>query len=202
MNQSVNFLKSLPKEPHYLSAVWIGAIVLFLLVLLTGISIFSNSNVKQLNQKLVDIRSQKTQAEIAYEKIKQAYPLLASEKPLVERVTELEQLVNAKRAALAALSHKLLREPFSDYLQALAEITPAGLWLTSFELNQDKDLIRLKGYSLKPVNVSLFLQALQKAPVFSDVHFESFYVHKVEDKPYVEFEVGNVPVELPKEVKL
>lgn len=201
MKQTINFLKSIPQQPQYLSAVWIAVVVLTTLVVISGVSIRLIYIQHHLTQELETVRAQRVQAQEAYQQLAKSYPLLASDQPLVERVSEFEQEVEEKRAELAEISHTILRRPFSAYLQSLAHLVPSGLWLTSILLDQDTHQVSLKGYSLRPVDVSTLLQSLQESSVFSNVTFDLFYVKKVEEKPYIEFEIANVPADNPNEAR-
>ncbi|WP_133129853.1 PilN domain-containing protein [Legionella yabuuchiae] len=191
MTQQINFLKAITKETNYLPAKWVGLALALLILILAANGIARSVTVYKQEQLLKAAQQEKAQAAADFQQIAQSYPLLAMDKPLVDQVTEYEETLKAKREHFETVTHATIRKPFSSYMEAFAKIVPQDLWLTSFYINQDTENISLRGYSLQPVAVSLLLQALQKSQVFQEVYFDLFYVKRVEDKNYIEFEVAN-----------
>lgn len=191
MEQSIDFLKSLPKQKRDLPATMIGLILLALLILFTAISISAAITHHQKSEQLQEAQAHNLQVSSDFKRLVQAYPMFLLDKPLVDQVSEYETQLRQKQANFDALTHKTLRKPFSQYLQALAEITPPRLWLTNIILDQDTNNYSLIGNSMEPVSVSLFIQSLQKASIFKGLVFDLFYVRKVADKNYIQFEVAN-----------
>jgi Tfp pilus assembly protein PilN len=191
MIQQINFLKSFPKQSQQLPALWIGAILGSLLALLflvsMGLSAYKIVEKKQLTRA----QQQTLQAAIDYQRLAAAYPLLAEDKPLVDRVGEFEKDLRNKESQFQEITHATLRKPFSRYMQALSLMVPEGLWLSNININQDTDSVSLQGFSVKPLFVSVLLQELQKATAFSNVVFDLFYVKAIKNKSYIQFEIAN-----------
>lgn len=175
----------------YLSAVWIGLAALGLLLILIAVSSAQAIYNYTINQQLDDARAIRVGAQKNYQALANSYPLLTIDKPLVDQVTDYETQLRQKRETFDALTHATIRRPFSTYMQTLSEIVPNGLWLTGININQDLKNISLSGFSIAPVSVSVFLQALQTQPAFKGIIFDLFYVKKVKDKDYVQFEIAN-----------
>ncbi|GGI85129.1 PilN domain-containing protein [Legionella impletisoli] len=191
MNQQINFLKAIAKETNYLPAKWVSLTLALLILMLAVTGISRSITVYKQEQLLKTAQQEKASAQTSFQQIAQSYPLLAVDKPLVDQVTEYEGALKAKKEHFEKVTHATIRKPFSSYMEAFAKIVPQDLWLTSFYINQDTENISLRGYSLQPVAVSLLLQALQKSAVFQEVYFDLFYVKRVEEKNYIEFEVAN-----------
>ncbi|KTD19881.1 PilN domain-containing protein [Legionella londiniensis] len=191
MTQEVNFLRSMPEAPRYLPAMWMGLGILALLLVLISISLTMGVYQFQAAQRLDEITAQREIAEKNFQKMAKAYPLLATERPLVERVTELQAKLQAKREQFKELTHATLRHPFSQYLSNLSIAVPEGLWLSTIKIDQNEKNLSLGGYSLQPVLVSIFLQNLKEAAAFKAIEFDLFYVKKVPGKNYIEFEIAN-----------
>ncbi|KTD38949.1 PilN domain-containing protein [Legionella oakridgensis] len=191
MKQEINFLNSLPKEPRYLPAALIGCLVIVLAFILTIISLNQSIHRYQLSQQLKQAHSKHVEAVVAFQKVAAVYPMFAMDKPLVEQVSAYEETLRKKQERFAELTHATLRKPFSHYLKLFSLAVPEELWLSEIHIDQDSSDISLIGYSLDPVSVSLFIYKLQLAPVFKDVFFDLFYVKKIEDKNYIQFEIAN-----------
>ncbi len=191
MIQQVNLLKALPRKSNILPATHIALANLALLVLCMIISIYLGIN--QILAKVAYGRAQETmaQASAEYAELVKKYPLLATDKPLLTMVTEFEKSLRERQASFAKLSHATSRRPFSKFMQTLAQTAPEGLWITQFDIDQDTEDMSFKGYSLRPIFVSVFLDNLQKSAAFSGVVFDLFYVKKVKDKDYIQFEIAN-----------
>ena len=190
MNQNVNFLKSFPKVSKRLPAQWIFWSAGILAALLSAISIVVGVQQFMLDQKLEAAKQERLQAELAFQQVAKAYPLFASDKPLVEQVSEYEKTLREKQSRYEAMTHKTMRNPFSKYMQTLSTIAPVELWFTNINIDQDNRSISLSGFSLQPIQVSILLESLRTAPLFSELVFDLFYVKKVSDKNYIQFEVA------------
>lgn len=191
MNQDINFLNALPKEPQYFTARWIGWLLLLVGAILAMISFSQLLYQFHLTQEVKDARKKQQRMEKILQSFIAQYPLLAHDKPLLEQINDYEKALRTKQTRFKELTHATLRKPFSNYLNAFSKAVPEGLWLTTFNINQDINNISLRGYTLKPVAVSLFIHKLQQRPVFEEVFFDLFYMKKIMNKPYVQFEIAN-----------
>lgn len=191
MKQDINFLKLLPKISNPLSANKIGLIsiclLVFLMVISGGIGLYGHSENKKLDQSTQDLNK----AQAAYDKIIALFPMFASDKPLVQQITELKRSIQDKEDHLEAISHQTLRQPFSPYLQKLSQAIPTDLWLNNIYIDQDSGNISISGFGLQSIDVSNFLRELRQEAPFKGTEFDLFYVKKVPGKNYVQFEISN-----------
>ena len=192
MKQQINFLKSLPQTPLQLPAKWITLATIATLVLLTWISFNMALNTVDNYLFVKQIHEENIQVTATFQQAAKAYPLLAGDMPLVDKVGALEKELQTKKNQYDTLSHTALRHGFSSYLQTLAKIVPQGLWLSDIIVNQETKTASMKGYMINPVAVSQLLQALQHSPSFAGITFHLFYVKQIPEKSYSEFELANV----------
>lgn len=199
MSQHVNFLKTLPQSPKYLPARWIAYILVATVLTLFGVSLSYMFYQHATSRRLDQVRTDLLKARLRLQKTEAAYPLLAGDKPLVRRLSEMENALRDTQVQYDALAHTVTRLGFSEYLMALATAVPEGLWLTRMYINQNNGNLSLSGYALKPVAVSTLLEGLQRTPVFSKIDFDLFYVKKVKNNNYIRFAIANDELMLPKE---
>lgn len=191
MTQQIDFLKSFTARENRLPALCMGLAALAILGICALISIAFGVYQMGVKQELIRVQEELAEATQNYAKLAEKYPLLASDKPLVDRVGEFEKNLRERQAHFSKLTHATSRRPFSKYMQTLSQIVPKGLWLTEISIDQDAQDISLAGYSLQAVSVSLFLEGLQSSAAFGNVVFDLFYVKKVKDKNYIQFEIAN-----------
>jgi len=198
MKQDIDFLKSLSKEPLQLPAQWITFAVIATLGLLTLISL--SMGVTQIKDAwtLRQVHHENMDASAVFQKTAKLHPLLASETPMIEQVARLKDRLRKKQIYYEDMSRRALRYGFSNYLEALAHVVPDGLWLNEMMIDQTTKNISLSGYALQPVQVSLFLEALQGSTPFSETTFGLFYMKAIPDKAYIDFKITNTKADLGK----
>jgi len=84
-----------------------------------------------------------------------------------------------------------LSNVFSDYLEALAEVTPNNIWLKSIEINHHTDLIRLSGSSQNATFIPDFVSALSDTPEFKQGQYKNFQISQSNNSDHVEFLISN-----------
>ena len=190
MSQSINFLKSLPKQTQKLTAMimmWIvlGTLGVFLAIsLMVGISQFStHQELYVAQQALLKVNHQ-------YDKLVQTYPMLASETSLMDQVMALEQKIQAKQSQIDSIEHLTFRRGFSEYMQALAKVMPEAAWLNEIKVNHDSDSITLTGYSMIPDSVADLMHRLVGTKAYEKVVFNLFYVKSLKNYNYVKFSIA------------
>lgn len=195
MTQNINFLKTIPTKKNYLPANWIALIVLMILIVLAFMSMMLITRQIYLSHQLHEAQKQFGLELSAFQKIAQIYPMFATDTPLVTQVSQYEHQLEVKQAKFDKVTHTTLRKPFSTYLKALSESVPEGLWLTTFNINEDVQDFSIHGYSLTPLLVSNLIEKLQNHIAFSGVIFDLFFLKKMEDGAYLEFEIANEQLE-------
>lgn len=196
MKQEINFLKALPKEPIQLPAQWITLIVIATLALLTVISLGMGMTQIKDAWALRQVHHAHTEALTVFQKTAKLHPLLASETPVVEQIALLKTRLKNKQIYYEDISRSALRYGFSNYLGALADVIPEGVWLNEMMIDQTTKNTSLSGYALQPVKMSLFLEALQKAEPFAGTTFGLFSMKAIPKKAYIEFKITNTQADL------
>jgi Tfp pilus assembly protein PilN len=194
MKQNIDFLRSEPKPQAYLpgkliALVCVCALALFILVTL-GMVVLQVQHYVQLNT----VRADNRRAEGAFKQLEKKHPLLADEIPLMQRIDNLKEELENKKEYYAIITKMALRYGFSNYLTSLATAVPKGLWLDEIYIDQEKKHVALSGYMLRPLDVSLFLDALQRVDAFKHMTFHLFRVKTLPDKSVIEFKITNTKV--------
>lgn len=201
MKQEIEFIKSFPKTTVQLPSQWIFIATITAFVLFISISIIML--MYQMNQYMA-LRGLISRHAVVFaesKKLSAQYPLLANSSSLINNLPIMEATLNEKQAYYASLSRTALRRGFSEYLLALASLVPDGLWLQKIIINQEAENFLLAGYMIEPVKISLLIQSMQKAPVFTNISFDLLNIKEVPKKIYTEFTVSNKPQASVKEVQ-
>ncbi|MDX2345592.1 MAG: PilN domain-containing protein [Legionella sp.] len=201
MNQDIDFLKFSSGKQKQLPAKWItfsaaSLFVFFMLITLIMI-LFQLKDTWTLKY----IRSENTKAIATFQQIAKTHPLLAGNTTLVNQIKSFKLSLKKDQAYYETLTRTALRYGFSNYMKALVEAVPEGLWLNEIEINQVTKHISLGGYMLQPVAVSSFLDALQKIAPFSKTKFNLFDVKAVSGQSVIEFKLTNTKVNLNEQKK-
>ena len=174
MRQNVNLLLSLPKpKKEILSAVHIMQILgvlLLALILLSGINLWG---IKKQNKKLLALIEQQTKLRAEFSRYSRYKSTSSTKGHNIEEEKNLLRILANKQ--------KLKVNGFSDYLLALAQYTPCGLWLNNITIRQNT--INLTGNADSPETIPDFLQALRQSYRFRSLNFKVFDVSKKGDKP-------------------
>jgi hypothetical protein len=194
MPQSVNFLKVLPKSinriPLWLMAVMIVVPLLCLLFLFISAYISYTRVYANLNQQEERLKS----AQITYNNLIHKYPLLVTNTPLLNQVSDLELEYNAKFEKFHSLKHLIVRPGFSKYLLNLGQVTPNTIWLDGIHINHNASLVTLKGYAIHPDSISELMSNLSTTVAFREVIFNSFLVKSIKDHAYARFSISTSEV--------
>ena len=190
MQQSVNFLKVLPKKNIRLSPLMMCWVILGMIVFLTIISLITGIYQLKVDRTLVTTQSLLENVQQAYDKLARTYPLLASDVPLVNQVSSLAEQVNEKKNELESLEHLIVRRGFSEYMLGLAQVAPETLWLNQIEINNGTSSIILRGYTLNPDTVSQLMSQLSTTTAFKKATFDVFFVKTIKNQSYLKFAIA------------
>lgn len=80
------------------------------------------------------------------------------------------------------------RDGFSHHMKALGQYLPEGVMLNEFAFHKGGAFVRLRGWSVLPEQVPLYISRLQEAEAFSLARFGSFTAQA--DSGGVEFSFG------------
>lgn len=193
INQQVNLFQPIfRKERKLLSfrvLVQASAAVLVLLAVLTG------WGVRQTSQMQADLALLQGQSEQSSKQLAAVGVRLAAKKtdaaPQLE-LAELEQELAARQKVVAALTR--VRDSYtrgvSSYLESFSRQTPKGLWLTGFTVQAGGEGLVIRGSSLKPDLVPVFLQQLTNEAALAGTQFGLLQIQREKpDTRYVDFTV-------------
>ena len=116
----------------------------------------------------------------------QADPEIARQLAQIEVDIEQRNRVLSEMAVLGTTNHG----GFSEYLRALAEEVPKGLWLTSISIDLAADAMRLEGGVVKASSVPVYLQNLGEKRVFKGRRFEVFQLSKDKNEEALRFSIS------------
>jgi hypothetical protein len=196
MKQNIDFFPSLSTESVKLPSKWITISVAASMVLIMLLSLTTLLNQIRYYFELKQVHADNIQATALFYKIAKSYPLLATDTPLGVHLGLLEEALKEQEKQYADLTRSKLRYGFSNYMKTLAQIVPEGVWLKTISIHQEKKTALLIGDMVKPVDVSILLDALQTAPTFSDTVFNVFYIKGVPGKTNIEFKVTNASLNI------
>lgn len=200
MKQEIEFIKSLPKTSIQLPSQWMLMITIATFVCFISISIIML--IYQMHQYIAlrSLLSKHTVALTESKKLSAQYPLLAISSSLINNLPIIEATLKEKQNYYISLSRTALRRGFSEYLLALADLVPNGLWLQKMIINQEEENFLLTGYMTDPVKISLLIQSMQNSQIFTKINFDLLDIKAVPKKTYTEFTVSNKPQSSVKEV--
>ncbi len=176
MQQKVDFLEFLPKEVKvFLSLNKIAStaiIVTGLLVALMVVNFWQNQQLKSSVKKAQQAEATASQQLLTLtRKSKDSSKI----KALKTRVNQLSGEVEGQKNILRLYKEKqvALSDGFAQELQALAENTLEGAWLTQFNLRSGQNrAMQLKGEALSTQDAVRYLDTLKKAKRLTGWRFE------------------------------
>lgn len=177
MRSRFNFLADLPRQKHLRLPVahFPSYLVAFALILL-GFSVYQERLLFQKNQAIVVLGQKITQANEQILSLTQAINSANSAKTL-DRLKALEHELSWKKKLIQTLSSHKASEVQASLLQDLFEIarqTPRDVWLTHFQIFQDRSEIVLQGQSLSELQTQKFVRQLKTAGAFAHAQVNLF----------------------------
>lgn len=144
------------------------------------LSVYLGWKVSSLEDRL------QAQTQTHQQKIKQLEQTSQKFKPkrksrlLQAELEKLQQQKLAKQKILSTISDQVFGNSngFASHLEGLARRNVDGLWLTSVNIMDGGKHIGLKGSSLEPEMVPIFLQRLSSEEVFKGTEFSSFKMER------------------------
>ena len=104
---------------------------------------------------------------------------------LAAEVAQWQTILDELTQTLQMLSGKSLDHSpgFSSYFLALSNQSIPDVWLTALYIDGQRRIIKVEGSTFKPEQIPLFLQQLQKEPVFNDYSFAKLAMQKAKTVP-------------------
>jgi Tfp pilus assembly protein PilW len=163
MSQQINlFNAAFRKVTDPLSALPVAALAVGCLVLVAALSAWANWRAQQREAELAALQPQAKQAQ-------EALATLTRDSGAVKKSVQLEAELN-ETAALLLGRQEVLRvlaagtaqfaAGYSEYLRALARQSVSELWLTGFSFADGTGELTLRGRTLDPAHVPVFIKRL------------------------------------------
>lgn len=190
MTQQVNFLNVIPKSSKRFTAQQIALSASVLGALLLLISMMSLFNLWMTNHRFSTASAELQNLQQSYAALAQTYPLLASDNPIVNQVTAMEERFSARKTQIDSLRDILVRRGFSEYMEGVAQSAPKTLWINQMQVKYHPSSVTLSGYATTHHSVSEFMASLSKTAAFSELVFNLFSIKTIKNHPYLRFSIG------------
>ncbi|NOX43995.1 MAG: PilN domain-containing protein [Gammaproteobacteria bacterium] len=171
--------------------------VLLLLVLMFG---WSQAQTWQIKANLASIKNQFEHQNAKFAVLDRNLAAMNVDTAPQKELAKLEQELVALQKVVDALTQvrKSYTRGVSGYMESFSRQAPKGVWLTGFSVKAGGDEVVIRGSSLKPALVPLFIQQLSVEPTLSGTHFGLLQIQREQSQTrYVDFTVytGNEPPE-------
>jgi hypothetical protein len=181
MSQQINlFDPSFHKKKKYFS---VRAMLQALFLIAIGSGIFYGYAKHQVNLMLSQF--EETKKRYAYEQLRLAnysndFSAKQSGESLQADLQKLDAEALAQKVILDTLKTEVTGNTvgYSEYMRAFARQTQSGLWLTGFDIEGDGTQISLKGATLSPQLVPVYIQRLSKEKVMHGKNFSSLLMQQ------------------------
>lgn len=192
MQQNINLLTNLPKQQKTLLSVKqqlqiLGALIV-VLMLIYAVYIFpASSQQTQLNKLVATKNSLVTQLEDARKSISKIN-LLKDSGPIPTMLLETLAKITNPRG-------------FSTQMDAMANDTPYGIWLTHFNISQSDNNILLNGNASSEALLPDYLKSLNTDNALYNSKFNTINLEKNKKDNTVTFTLSNLKTSSPAEIK-
>ena len=186
MSQQINlFNPALRPRRDWLSLEWVVVATLALIVLMTGIGVWSSYRERQA---LAGLNARESALQDAQHQLAALAARQANRKvdpQLAARIAQRKALLENRRQALALLQGGNVGQPegFSNFMAALARQTPEGLWLTGFDIQSGGHAILLQGRLISETLLPTFVERLNHEVDLRGRRFAALQVTAVPAKP-------------------
>lgn len=184
LKQRINFYQESFRKPVIvlpLKQVVLGvAAVLGLLLVLTA---SDWSRTLQARDTLANMEASRLKMEAAVEKLQKQVDSIVLDKRLEQEEKLLLGGLQSKRQFLYQLQHQgdTHEVNFSGYLQALANMDNASIWLTRIVMQSPGPDLSLYGVTDKPKSIPGYVADLKQEPRFHGFGFKVFNLERMED---------------------
>ncbi len=192
MRQQVNlYLPEFRPRRHWCTASQVAAVWLIALLLAGGVIWDQRQEVERLQarQEQLDARRQALLARV--EEARRKFPPRQQSPQLVSRVGELERELRNKQRVLEMLEDGGIGATggFSSHLAALAREIVEGVWITALELRGGGTGLRVRGSTVQPRLVPLYIERLGREEIFHGTPLEQVQLERPEQDPLrIDFE--------------
>jgi hypothetical protein len=174
-------------KPQQLNAdipVYLGVIVMFFLILI-GFSIYFQHELDKNKSVAEQIQEKLNAKKTTVKQLQDSQPKPQSNTNLIAETKQWQKKVADFTQTLAMLENEtnMQTQGFSGYFLALANQSVSGVWLSVIHFDARQEMINFEGSTFKVDEIPVFLQRLQKEPVFHGRSFAKLAVEKSAKTP-------------------
>jgi hypothetical protein len=186
MKQQINLYQGIirqDEERNILNPYSVGMIIVPLL--LTGISLYSLMNVRNLKAEVEQARQGLVAEEARIGELSSKLPKHESDAAIVSQTALLQNKVNELTRTVQLLTDQKsdISQGFSHHFHALADQSLPDIWLSRIFIIGPQRIVNLEGSTFKSEQIPRFLQRLQNEPVFHGQTFAKLNLLKSEKIP-------------------
>ncbi|MCB1844603.1 MAG: PilN domain-containing protein [Halioglobus sp.] len=185
MNQQVNFYQARFREQRTrFPAILLLQVAASVIVTLFMLSTYAGYQVNGVGTDLELIAAQEAAAVKRLENLRSTIDEVIGETSWADRLDHASSELSEKEASLRLISGTELGDAkgFARHLEALAEQTMPGLWLTNIALSAKGERVWLQGEALRADLVPSYLQYLAGEEPFEAQRFHRLEIDRDEDK--------------------
>jgi len=156
-----------------------------LIAVLLVISAYEYWNSVRLDKRLQEVSAQYEQLQAEMDRLQIVVKQRSKDPALERKMLRLDRELRRKRKSLELLAGDdaaANKQGLSEYLIALSQTDQDELWLEHISLHSGGLAVELRGKTLKPEEVPVYLQELGNYTVYEDKAFHSFILARDEDR--------------------
>lgn len=201
INQQINLFQPIFRKERKLLSFRVllqGCAVVFLLLVM--VFAWSWRQTWQMETDLAYIQAQQDKRNAKSAALGKTLAAMKNDSEPQKELARLEKEYVARQKVVDTLTRvrKTYTRGVSGYLQSFSRQAPKGVWLTGFSVQAGGEDVVIRGSSLKPALVPIFIQQLSDEPALSGTKFGLLQIQRERpDTRYVDFTVytGNEPPE-------
>lgn len=180
MSQQINLFNPIfLKQKKYFSAVAIGQALALILIGALSISVFLGYQYSSVQQEETSTFAQLTKVQAQLNKINAEFAPHPKNQTLEDSVAKTDQEVKSLQQVFDTLQKGEFgnTDGYSAYLLAFSRQIVDGLWITGFSISGAGNEMALRGRSLRPELVPLYITRLKNEKVMQGKTFSTLEIH-------------------------
>lgn len=194
MNQQINLYQPMfRRQQKVFSAVAMGQILVFLVLVLAGFYAYSWWSLQPFEQELAKVEADQQRLQNELDRLQASMPAKTKSQLLEDEVRRLSHELEQKQRIAQLLSSGRFgnRQGFVEVLEGLARQHISGLWLTRVSLANGGKQLALSGKANSSELVPLYIQRLSSESAFSGVSFNVLEIRRSKDEAgIIEFDLA------------
>ncbi len=149
--------------------------IVFAIILLL-FTVEKSWQIHEFSKELDKLKIELTQSKSYYDYIKAKYPEIATDAEMQAQIDQIKKEIADRREVRIKSIYGETRTGFSIYMESLAKAIVPGAWITSFNVANDGETVRITGAASSPSAVTQFIQNLKHQPGFINREFKTIKV--------------------------